>query len=490
MRLGKQIDSAGNIHTFTTADIDAAIEANNRIPFRVPIILTHKTPDGVADHAIADHPKTMGIVGKFRRVGNEVKGTILRATNEFLQKVENGEITDRSVSVYTKNAKTNPSPGTFFFRHLAALASENPAIKGMPDMAEELGLSESIAAFSEDSPESYIEFSTPIPEVSMSDPVPESITPLEEEPRSMSYASTDELNALKTQSEATQKQLGAIESSLKSISEFMDGMKGGSATKGRSSKNPPFLEDDAEEGDEEDDTPTPKKKRSTTKTDMSEKTPPDKTASQPTEELQVLKVQVTNLEEENTTLKTQVAEFKSKVEELTPKPDPQPTAQELQLKAQVQKHQAIIALQESEALRSDINQCLDKHKEQITPGLKSKNAIDYTERTYSTEHAQFNEESKSRDFVLVDFMERVAKGQTDRGDYEGFKHWLGLLPKQVDLSERSIVPNGAVGGQQQSITPDQLAVEAKSLWSKKQAEGLNISFSEALDEVIAAKQVA
>lgn len=450
MRLGRQIDSNGNEHTFSAAEIDKAIEASKRIPFRVPIILTHKTPKGVADHAIADHPKSMGIVGNFRRVGNEVKGTILRGTEKFLKMVSDGVITDRSVSLYTPQAKTNPSPGTYFFRHLAALSEDSPAIKGMPDMAEELGLSESIAAFSEDPDEAYIEFSAPIPESLSNEitPAPDNASPVEETDAMSNYASTEDLNALKVQSESTQEKLGAIESSLQvtnqKLVEFMDGMKGMMATKGKTKKA--SSETDDEEDEEEDEAPAPKRKRSTKKVDMSEteNTPPATNANLQVDlkEFEALKGKAETLETENKNLKSQVAEFQSRVEELTPKQPAPPTPQELELMARLKRHEAIIALQESEVLKNEINACLSANKERITPGMQNKATVNYTDRTYDSDTAQFNEESKTHEFELVNFMQRVATGKTDRGDYEGFKHWLSTIPSAVDLSGKSIVPNG------------------------------------------------
>lgn len=140
-RAGKRTDSSGRSRGYTTADLDEAVESYNPDHFKAPLIISriggHNT-GGIADDSLAYSELAFGYPERLKRVGDRLIAEFERIAPEFVQWVKEGRILDRSASFYLPDAPTNPHPGKFALRHIAALGTSPPAVKGMESMATAL----------------------------------------------------------------------------------------------------------------------------------------------------------------------------------------------------------------------------------------------------------------------------------------------------------------------------------------------------------------
>ncbi len=151
---GDRLDSRGNPTRLAEAELDQIVESYNPASFRAPIIVSHNT-NGVPDNEIVESELAFGEVFSLRRVGNRLKAACKRIAPKLVNWIQDGQILDRSISVYRPHSAHNPTPGKWHLRHVAMLGKSAPAVKGQEPLSkgfEPLMLSE-FFAFEEDGEE-------------------------------------------------------------------------------------------------------------------------------------------------------------------------------------------------------------------------------------------------------------------------------------------------------------------------------------------------
>jgi hypothetical protein len=127
LRTGTFIDSSGQEHTFTEADLDTIVEKYNPEFHEAPHVIGHPKTNSPA----------FGWVEALKRDGKKLLCKSKDFVPEFVEMVKKGMFKKRSVSFY--------SDGTL--RHVGWLGAKPPAVKGLSDVA-----------FSDDQEEYTIEF--------------------------------------------------------------------------------------------------------------------------------------------------------------------------------------------------------------------------------------------------------------------------------------------------------------------------------------------
>lgn len=108
--------------------------------FRAPLILSHNIPEGEDDRSIENHPElSFGAPDSLEESEGRVWAVFSKLAPKFKEFWKNGQILGFSSSLYPPNYPGNPYGNRWSLRHVAALGSSPPAIKGL---GEPIGLSE------------------------------------------------------------------------------------------------------------------------------------------------------------------------------------------------------------------------------------------------------------------------------------------------------------------------------------------------------------
>jgi hypothetical protein len=110
--------------------------------FRAPLIIEHET-NGVSDAQIHKMPWAFGTPEHLEFSGGVLRAGFETVAPEFLEWVVNGNLISVSPAFYLPEDPRNPTPGKLHLRHIGALGSQPPAIKGRK------GLQTLLAEFSE-----------------------------------------------------------------------------------------------------------------------------------------------------------------------------------------------------------------------------------------------------------------------------------------------------------------------------------------------------
>lgn len=121
---GKKVD-------FTERMLAEAAECYNPQVFQAPLIITHDTK-GIPDHKLAASPFAYGRPDYLRKVGDRLKAVFAQKVDpQILDWFSKGNLLGISPSFYPPNHPFNPTPGKYHLRHIAALGSEPPSMKGL-----------------------------------------------------------------------------------------------------------------------------------------------------------------------------------------------------------------------------------------------------------------------------------------------------------------------------------------------------------------------
>lgn len=125
-RSGRHTSASGATLTFTEEDLKAAAAVYDPQLHEAPITV--------------GHPKdNLPAYGWIRSINfDEAEGLQAephQVEEQFAELVQAGRYKKRSASFYTPDSPANPSPGTYYLRHVAFLGAQPPAIKGLKDVA-------------------------------------------------------------------------------------------------------------------------------------------------------------------------------------------------------------------------------------------------------------------------------------------------------------------------------------------------------------------
>jgi hypothetical protein len=126
----------GKVYTITAADLAAAAAAYNPALHEAPLTLGHPLNDRPA-------------YGWVNGLEATTDGTLLMRAGQvdpaFAESVKAGRYKKRSASFYAPGDPVNPTPGTWYLRHVAWLGAQPPAVKGLTDVA--FGASDAAVTF-------------------------------------------------------------------------------------------------------------------------------------------------------------------------------------------------------------------------------------------------------------------------------------------------------------------------------------------------------
>lgn len=157
---GKRPALDGREIEITESNLDEVVSSYNPKRFRAPLIvnrdLSHSTA-GFSDRELATAPICHGIPSALKRVGKTLKATFDKHTPELRRWIDEGRIPGLSASFYLPDSPSNPYPGQWALRHVAAVM--RPAVKGMglPGFSESTDFG-TIAEFGLGEDEGFIEF--------------------------------------------------------------------------------------------------------------------------------------------------------------------------------------------------------------------------------------------------------------------------------------------------------------------------------------------
>lgn len=125
-RAGSQTDNTGNVYTFTSEDVQSIAAGYSTIKHEAPLTLGHPSDNKPAYGWVKSLQATPD--GRLMMYPAQVDPV-------FAELVKSGKYKKRSASFYPPKHPANPTPGTWYLRHVAWLGAMPPAVRGMPDAA-------------------------------------------------------------------------------------------------------------------------------------------------------------------------------------------------------------------------------------------------------------------------------------------------------------------------------------------------------------------
>lgn len=158
-RAGTHTDSGGFTREWSSGDIDQIVDSYDPKLYKAPLIVSHdidaysiawvgeddteELSDAEKHRAVLEASLAYGWPAELVRRGQSLFARFERIDPQFVDWVRNGNLMAISCSFYMEDHPANPKPGNISLRHIAALGTQPPAVKGM-----ELDLSEALLAFS------------------------------------------------------------------------------------------------------------------------------------------------------------------------------------------------------------------------------------------------------------------------------------------------------------------------------------------------------
>ncbi|MDR3055249.1 MAG: hypothetical protein LBU53_07590 [Zoogloeaceae bacterium] len=123
-RAGRHIDDAGEKREFTIADLAAIAAAYQPDKREAPLVVGHPTTDAPA----------YGWVGAVRSEGDRLLIDARDVAPAFAEMVKARRFPKRSAAFYPPAHPSNPTPGSWYLRHVGFLGAQPPAIAGLKDI--------------------------------------------------------------------------------------------------------------------------------------------------------------------------------------------------------------------------------------------------------------------------------------------------------------------------------------------------------------------
>lgn len=120
-RKGRQIASDGTVREFTAADLEAIAKAYDVAKHEAPIVVGHPESDMPA----------YGWVKKLAYVDGHLEAEPHQVDQAFADLVEAGRFKKISASFWPPGHKRNPTPDSYYLRHIGFLGAQPPAVKGL-----------------------------------------------------------------------------------------------------------------------------------------------------------------------------------------------------------------------------------------------------------------------------------------------------------------------------------------------------------------------
>lgn len=124
-RAGTHIDDSGTSHSFSEADLAATAQAYDPTIREAPLCVGHPESDKPA-------------YGFVRALQVNADGRLAMSTADvhpqFAEMVRERRFPKRSASFYPPRHPNNPTPGTWYLRHVAFLGAQPPAVSGLRDI--------------------------------------------------------------------------------------------------------------------------------------------------------------------------------------------------------------------------------------------------------------------------------------------------------------------------------------------------------------------
>lgn len=139
---GRKVSSNGQVVEMDSQLFDDVLATYDPQNFKAPLIISHDT-FGRDDASLAESELAYGYPSGLKRVGNKIVAMFDRVAPRFRQWWEDGQLLSVSPSLYRPDSPSNPYPGQWSLRHVAALGKSPPAQK---DLGQPVGLKEFDAA--------------------------------------------------------------------------------------------------------------------------------------------------------------------------------------------------------------------------------------------------------------------------------------------------------------------------------------------------------
>jgi hypothetical protein len=120
-KAGRHRDMNGTTLTITEVDLENSVSTYQPELHEAPLVIGHPEHDAPA----------WGWVSGLRIENNMLVAIVKQVDPAFSEIVKAGRYKKVSASFYTPEAANNPSPGSFYLRHVGFLGAQPPAIKGL-----------------------------------------------------------------------------------------------------------------------------------------------------------------------------------------------------------------------------------------------------------------------------------------------------------------------------------------------------------------------
>ncbi len=124
-KAGKHTSASGATLDFTEDHLRAAVAAYDPALHEAPIVVGHPKENGPA----------YGWVKSLSFADGTITAEPIQVDEAFSEMVQAGRFKKRSASFYTPDAPNNPTPGTYYLRHVGFLGAQPPAVKGLKDVS-------------------------------------------------------------------------------------------------------------------------------------------------------------------------------------------------------------------------------------------------------------------------------------------------------------------------------------------------------------------
>ena len=123
-RMGRQTSAAGASITFGEADLQATVAAYNPAVHEAPLCVGHPK----------DNLPAYGWVRGLEFADGVLYASADQVDPAFAELVAAGRFKKRSAAFYAPGSPSNPTPGSYYLRHVAFLGAQPPAVKGLRDV--------------------------------------------------------------------------------------------------------------------------------------------------------------------------------------------------------------------------------------------------------------------------------------------------------------------------------------------------------------------
>ena len=127
-RSGRHVDDSGNVHAFSDADIDAIAASYDPSLREAPLVVGHPAANAPAYGWVAAARAAVGALGRALLIDSR------DVEPAFAEMVERRRFPKRSASFYPPQHPNNPTPGSWYLRHVGFLGAQPPAVAGLKDI--------------------------------------------------------------------------------------------------------------------------------------------------------------------------------------------------------------------------------------------------------------------------------------------------------------------------------------------------------------------